>query len=210
MTDLNGKKLVFTGKLEGVTRAEAKKLAESAGAIVTSSVSGQTEVLVVGPGAGQKLQNAPADVLELNQAQFMDAVGADTPAQGKKATKKSKKTKKTKKTAKGSKKRSKKGSKKGSAKGKVGAHKHKGKPEWCADLVNESGESSKFYTLKLYGTMVCVCWGKIGTKLPQGRCKPFPTKAAAQKEFKRLFHQKTMNTWDEDFEPVEGKYVYNE
>jgi DNA ligase (NAD+) len=56
--DFKNKTFVLTGKLAHFTRSRAKDIIEKFGGRVTSSVSGSTDVVVVGEDPGSKLEDA--------------------------------------------------------------------------------------------------------------------------------------------------------
>ncbi|MHB9008411.1 MAG: BRCT domain-containing protein, partial [Limisphaerales bacterium] len=73
---LSGKTLVLTGTLPTLSRDDASALIRQAGGSVTSSVSKNTDYVVVGSDAGSKLTKAQAlGVKTLTEAQFLDLLG---------------------------------------------------------------------------------------------------------------------------------------
>jgi DNA ligase (NAD+) len=68
-----GKSIIFTGTLEKMSRAEAKKRAEDLGMKVVGSVSSKTDFVVAGSEAGSKLKKAVELGLKvLNEAEWME------------------------------------------------------------------------------------------------------------------------------------------
>jgi len=70
--ELDGLTFVFTGSLDGYTRSEAQALVEAHGGSATSSVSGNTDFLVVGenPGTAKREDAEAAGVRTLDEDEF--------------------------------------------------------------------------------------------------------------------------------------------
>lgn len=71
----NGQRVVLTGKLNNLTRGEAKEWLEDHGAKVTGSVSKKTDLLIAGEKAGSKLQKAQdLNIPVWNEERFSQAM----------------------------------------------------------------------------------------------------------------------------------------
>ncbi|MBS3819448.1 NAD-dependent DNA ligase LigA [bacterium] len=70
-----GMTFVFTGSLEGYSRKEAQDLVEEWGARVSSSVSSETDYVVVGENPGSKLEDArKINVRTINEKEFNELI----------------------------------------------------------------------------------------------------------------------------------------
>jgi DNA ligase (NAD+) len=73
---LAGKTVVFTGRLETMSRGEAKAKAEGLGAKVAGSVSNKTDYLIVGSDAGAKAKKAgDLGIATLSEREWFELIG---------------------------------------------------------------------------------------------------------------------------------------
>jgi len=75
-TKVTGRTFVFTGALKKISRSEAARLVENLGGRVSSSVSGKTDYVVHGLGAGSKLERARSlGIQRLTEEKFLALLG---------------------------------------------------------------------------------------------------------------------------------------
>ncbi len=80
---LAGKTVVFTGRLEHMTRDEAKDIVERLGGHAAGSVSRKTDLVVAGPGAGSKLKKAQElGIRIISEEEFLKLVGLEPERAG--------------------------------------------------------------------------------------------------------------------------------
>ncbi len=74
-TIFSHKRLVFTGKLERLSRYEAKELAEQMGAKVTNSVTSKTDFVITGEASGKKAEEAKKlNITILSEEEFLNEI----------------------------------------------------------------------------------------------------------------------------------------
>jgi len=75
---LAGKRVVFTGSLESLTRGNAEALVKARGGVISGSVSGKTDFVVAGEDPGNKLARArELGVQVLDEKQFIKMIAGD-------------------------------------------------------------------------------------------------------------------------------------
>jgi DNA ligase (NAD+) len=73
---LDGELMVFTGGLETMPRPDAQRLAERAGARIAGGISRKVTLVVAGPGAGSKLEDATRlGITVIDEREFLRRVG---------------------------------------------------------------------------------------------------------------------------------------
>ncbi len=74
-SDLSGKSFLFTGTLQGFPRSKAREIVESMGGNVLSSVTRNTDYVVVGESPGSKLNKAKElEITILNEEEFLELI----------------------------------------------------------------------------------------------------------------------------------------
>jgi DNA ligase (NAD+) len=75
---LTGRTFVLTGRLEGLTRDQAKERIEALGGKTADQVSGRVDTLVVGEDPGSKLNKArELKIATLTEKEFLQLIGRE-------------------------------------------------------------------------------------------------------------------------------------
>eukprot|EP00658_Telonema_sp_P-2_P023052 TRINITY_DN19232_c0_g1_i1.p1 TRINITY_DN19232_c0_g1~~TRINITY_DN19232_c0_g1_i1.p1 ORF type:complete len:414 (-),score=105.56 TRINITY_DN19232_c0_g1_i1:242-1483(-) len=205
-----GKVLVFTGTLT-TARAAAKAQAEAAGAKVTGSVSGKTDILVAGPGAGSKVSLAESHGVQVwDEDRFLAAIGGGGSAPtAQPAAKKAKKAKAPARAAPRTPPAAPAASLPAPSPSQMGAVNPVSGLQSKGHVLNDDGElydvdlaftdasanSNKFYRMQLVESnnnktyWLVQHWGRIGTS-GQSQVKEFQTKDDAIKALNKKFKSK--------------------
>jgi hypothetical protein len=192
---LAGKTVVFTGTLS-LKRSDATTMAINAGAKVTGSISGNTDIVVAGPGAGSKLDGAKAKkVRVMSEAEFIAAATGGGGGGG--GAPRAPAPSSLSKNAPG-------------ATGGNGILEADGK-KWSAYMEQKDDEdTSRFYSIELHEFngryAVQTRYGRIGTD-GQGPNEACANIGAAMASFRKKFKEMSGNLWDSpEMKPINGKY----
>jgi len=227
---LSGKTVVFTGTLS-CDREQAKAQAEAAGAKVTAAISGKTNILVAGPGAGAKVDAAKAKGIEIwTEDDFNAALGgagaacstgkakAEAPAPKEPAAKKQKKAEAPPPPAPPAAPQGGGGSSAGARRVDrevPNAESYSVHDDYAVKLMQSNigggQNNNKFYIIQVIkgpgGFADWTRWGRLGER-GQSNLGTFGSEAAAIKAFEKKFKDKTKNEWASraSFVKHSGKY----
>ena len=236
MAELKNKNICFSGRLKTQTQAKASKVAKGFGANVSSSVTTEVDILIIGPtGAGSKLEQAKTNGIEIWTEEQFNAVIDGCCAYKKKAKKRKSDDGKLVAASSPTEKKVKIESttpiKKATSKTAtastvnrtrkvMSAIQDSDKYEVFGDhdvklMLSDSldANSNKFYKLQLLRNVadgnfyVATNWGRLGESGKSQLKGPHQDEDKGVKEFSKVFKSKTKNTWRVlPFIQHDGKY----